>query len=151
MKDDFNLCFISLNLLPQVDFDGKRPEDHLQILNDVIATLKPDLKADVRASSRDGVAEEMRLFLMTHKCKCLPSDEDGFRRKESIYPVLHWVLSEYENLRKRTYLSRYLMSVDVPMEYLSMQTNGNLEELLEAYKELQEEVRIRRSLPFSVI
>jgi hypothetical protein len=43
------------------------------------------------------------------------------------------------------------MPVDVPMEYLSMQTNGYLEELLEAYKELQEEVRIRRSLPFSVI
>jgi len=88
---------------------------------------------------------------MTHKCKCLPSDKDGFRRKETIYPVLHWVLSEYENLRKRAYLSRYLMPVDVPMEYLPMTTNGNLEEIFEAYKELQEEVRIRRSLLFSVI
>ena len=104
--------------MPQVDFDGKRPDEHIQILNDVIATLRPDLKADVRASSRDEVVEEMRLFLMTHKCKCLPCDEDGFRRKETIYPVLHWVLSEYEQLRKRTYLSRYIMPVDVPMEYL---------------------------------
>jgi hypothetical protein len=104
--------------------------------------LKPDLKADVRASSREEVVDEMRLFLMTHKCKCLPSDEDGFRKKDKIYPVLHWVLSEYENLRKRTYLSRYLMPVDVPMEYLTTQTNGNLEELVEAYKQLQEEVRI---------
>ncbi len=114
-KDDFNLCFISLNLLPQVEFDGKRPEEHLQFLNNVISILKPDLKADVRASSRVGVAEEMRLFLMTNKCKCLPSDEDGFRRKETIHPVLHWVLSEYESLRKRTSLSRYLIPVDVPM------------------------------------
>ncbi len=97
------------------------------------------------------VAEEMRLFLMMHKCKCLPSDKDGFSRKETIYPVLHWVLSEYENLRKRTYLSRYLMPVDVPAEYFSMQANGNLEELFEAYKELQEEVRICRPVLFSVI
>ena len=65
---------------------------------------------------------------MTHKCKCL----DGFKREEIIYSVLHWVLSENENLHKRTYLSRYLMPIDVPMEYLLMQTIGNLKELLGA-------------------
>ncbi len=133
--------FISLISTTQVDFDGKRPDEHLQILNDVIASLMPDLKADVRASSRDEIVDKMRLFLMTHKCKCLPNDEGGFSTKEAMYPVLHWVLSEYENLRKRTYLSRYLMPVDVPVEYLSMQTSGDLLELLDAYKELQEEVR----------
>ena len=121
------------------------------MLNDVIESLKPDLQADVQASLRDVAAEEVRLFLMTHKCKHLPSDDDGFTRKETIYSVLHWVLSEDENLRKRKYLSRYLMPIDVPMEYLSMQTNGNLEELLEAKRGLQEEVRIRWSVLFSVI
>ncbi len=83
----------------------------------------------------------MHLFLITHKCKCLPNDKDGFSKKEALYPILYWILSEYENLRKRTYLSRYLMPVDVPAEYLSMQSSGNLDELLDAYKELQEEVR----------
>ena len=91
----------------------------------------------------------MRLFLMTHKCKHLPSDDDGFTRKETIYSVLHWVLSEDENLRKRKYLSRYLMPIDVPMEYLTMQTNEKLEELLEAKRGLQEEVRIRWSVLLS--
>ena len=76
--------FISLIFTSQVDFDGKRPDEHLQILNDVIATLMPDLKADVRASSRDEVVEKMRLFLMSHKCKCLPTDEDVFSTKEAI-------------------------------------------------------------------
>eukprot|EP00578_Thalassiosira_sp_NH16_P012391 CAMPEP_0181124452 /NCGR_PEP_ID=MMETSP1071-20121207/26491_1 /TAXON_ID=35127 /ORGANISM="Thalassiosira sp., Strain NH16" /LENGTH=635 /DNA_ID=CAMNT_0023209763 /DNA_START=418 /DNA_END=2325 /DNA_ORIENTATION=+ len=130
-----------------VDFDDKPPIEHLQILNDVLASLSSHLKADVQAVPRDEVVEEMIQFLLVHKYKLIPSDEyerldwtDGVRngRKETIYPILHWVLSDYETLRKRTYLSQYLLPVDVPTDYL-LQTNGNLEELLDAYKELQAE------------
>ena len=132
-----------------MDFDDKPPIEHLQILNDVLASLSSHLKADVQALPRDEIVEEMIQFLLVHKYKLIPSDEyerldwmEGVRngRKETIYPILHWVLSDYETLRKRTYLSQYLLPVDVPTDYL-LQTNGNLEELLDAYKELQAEVR----------
>ena len=93
----------------------------------------------------------MRLILMPHKCKCLPSDDNGFRREETIYPVLHCVLSEDKNLRKRTYLSRYLMTIDVSMEYLLMQANGNLEELLEANQGVARGGEISSSVLFLVI
>jgi len=108
-------------------------------------------KADVQASSRDEVAEEMRLILMPHKCKCLPSNDNRFRREETIYSVLHCVLSEDKNLRKRTYLSRYLMPIDVSMEYLSMQANGNLKELLEANQGVARGSEILSSVLFLVI
>ena len=140
-------CVICVPSSTQVDFDDKRPVEFLQILNDILASLKPDLKADIRgAATRDEAVDEMRLFLMMHKCDCLPSEEVGLHTKETIYPILHWVLTEYEHLRKRTYLSRFLMPVDVPMEYMSTMNqttvNGNLGDLLEVYKQLQEEVRI---------
>ena len=35
----------------QVDFDDKRPVEHLQILNDILSSLKPDLKADIRGAA----------------------------------------------------------------------------------------------------
>jgi hypothetical protein len=142
-------CIICVSSFTQVDFDDKRPVEHLQILNDILASLKPDLKADIRgAATRDEAIDDMRLFLMMHKCDCLPSEEVGFHTKETIYPILHWVLTEYEHLRKRTYLSRFLMPVDVPLEYMSTMNqtseNGNLGDLLEVYKQLQEEVRNTR-------
>ena len=131
----------------QVDFDDKRPVEYLQILNDILASLKPDLKSDIRgAATRDEAVDDMRLFLLMHKCDCLPSEEVGLHTKATIYPILHWVLTEYEHLRKRTYLSRFLMPMDVPMEYMSTMNqttvNGNLGDLIEVYKQLQEEVRI---------
>lgn len=128
----------------QVDFDDKHPDEHLQILNDVLASLNADLKTDLRVASRDMVVENMRHFLIRHKCKCalFPDHNDGFGQKEVIYQILHWVLSNYEHLRKEEYLARYLTPFDVPSEYhLSMSTNVNLRELLDAYKELQAEVR----------
>ena len=136
-----------------VDFDEKSPDEQLHILNDVLGSLDANLQADVRAAQRDDVVDQILQFLLLHKCDCIPSngseDErlfafvEGLRtgQKDAIYPILHWVLSEYESLEKRTYLSQYLMPVDVPTEYL-MQGNGNLEELFEAYKELQAEVSI---------
>lgn len=130
-----------------VDFDEKTPDQHLQIVNDVFASLDADMKADVRVVPREDVVEQMLQFLMVHKCQLIPGGEverldwiEGISRaeKKTLFPIFHWLLSDYENLRKRTYLSRYLMPVDVPSEYL-MQNNGNVEELLDAYKELQAE------------
>ncbi|KAL7554039.1 hypothetical protein ACHAWF_017406 [Thalassiosira exigua] len=131
-----------------VDFDEKSPDELLQILNDVLATLSPKIKADVRVSPRDDVVDQMLQFLLLHKCDCIPSGPsegfddwvDGMRngKKPTIYQLLQWVLREYEQLKKRVYLSQYLMPIDIPSEYFTP-TNGNLEELSEALKELQAE------------
>jgi len=102
--------------------------------------LNSEVKADIRVSPREEVVELMLQFLLVHKCPCISAVDDIIvGQKAVIYPILHWVLSEYEQLEKRAYLSQYLMPIEVPSEYL-IQTNGNLDELLDAYKELQAEV-----------
>ena len=56
--------------------------------------------------------------------KYKPPDEiaNNFRQglveghKQVIYPVLHWLLSRIPELKKRAYLAKYLVKVDLPPE-----------------------------------
>lgn len=104
--------------------------------------MNAELKVDLRDVGKDKVIEEMRHFLVTHSCTCIPVNNDEFGRKEAIYRMLHWALSNYESLQNEEYLARYLGPIEVPSEYMFMQTNENLLELVDAYKELQTKVRI---------
>lgn len=38
--------------------------------------------------------------------------------KPVIHPVLHWLLQRTNELKKRAYLARFLIKVDVPAEFL---------------------------------
>lgn len=37
---------------------------------------------------------------------------------ETVYPVMHWALGRLDDLKKRAYLSKYLMTIEVPDEFL---------------------------------
>lgn len=128
----------------QVDFDDKHPDEHLQFLNDVLSSLNAELKADLHDAdaAKDEVIEDMRRFLVTYRCTCVPDKNDEFGKKEAINRMLHWALSNYESLQNEEYLARYLRPIEVPSEYMFMQSNENLLELFDAYKELQTKVRM---------
>lgn len=51
-----------------------------------------------------------------------------------MYPVMHWCLQRLPQLKKRAYLARYLMPVEVPMEFMQDQA---LVDLNESYRDLQ--------------
>lgn len=51
-----------------------------------------------------------------------------------IYPAMHWCLQRLPQLKKRAYLARYLMPVEVPMEFMQDQA---LVDLHESYRQLQ--------------
>ena len=114
-EDPFNLN------IRAVDLDEKTPEEHLQLLNDVLASLNSDLKADVRVPPREDVLEQMIHFLLIHKCQLLPGDEEERYRwieesiregqKDTIFKLLHWALSNYEQLKKRCYLGKVSSSL----------------------------------------
>lgn len=42
--------------------------------------------------------------------------------KPVIYPVLHWLLQRTNELKKRAYLARFLIKLDVPSEFLQDET-----------------------------
>ncbi|XP_074461997.1 intraflagellar transport protein 81 homolog isoform X5 [Larus michahellis] len=63
--------------------------------------------------------------------------------KPVIYPVLHWLLQRTNELKKRAYLARFLVKLEVPAEFLQDDTvadiNKQYEELMEAFKNLHKE------------
>lgn len=42
--------------------------------------------------------------------------------KPVIHPVLHWLLQRTNELKKRAYLARFLVKLDVPVEFLQDDT-----------------------------
>ena len=40
--------------------------------------------------------------------------------KTVVYPVLEWLLTRLPDLKKRAYLAKYLVKVDVPMDFLGI-------------------------------
>lgn len=56
------------------------------------------------------------------------------RDKEVVYRAMHWCLQRLPQLKKRAYLARYLMPVEVPMEFMQDQA---LVDLHESYRQLQ--------------
>lgn len=62
-------------------------------------------------------------------CVCLFSFyRSNFRQglvigsKPVIYPVLHWLLQRTNELKKRAYLARFLIKLEVPSEFLQDET-----------------------------
>ena len=48
--------------------------------------------------------------------------------KPVIYPILQWLFQNMEDLKKRAYLARYLVRIDIPPEQLADQDISELNE-----------------------
>jgi len=46
--------------------------------------------------------------------------------KPVIHPVLHWLLQRTTELKKRAYLARFLVKLDVPVEFLQDDTVADI-------------------------
>lgn len=112
--------------LTLVDFDELSPLDLTQVLTDVFAEIDPKLAADVRDTARDQHAAKMMTTLTILKFN-VPRNEDqreAFQRglaagdKAVVYPVMHWLLDRLKMHKKRAYVARFLLPIDVPPEYL---------------------------------
>merc|ERR1740115_573992 len=54
--------------------------------------------------------------------------------KDTVHPILFWLLQNLEALRKRAYLSKFCVNLEVPEEFLR---DEQVYELFQNYKELQ--------------
>jgi len=131
--------------LSLVSFDEQSGTELIGLLNDVLAKCDPGTH-DVNFE-RESV--EMRVFrhmdfmqMMRYK---FPSEVDSFREglgrgdRGVMYPVLHWALSNFEMLKKRAYLGRYLMPVEVPTEF---QQDEAVSQNLAHYKQMQQRFKV---------
>ena len=115
-----------------------------QILSDVLAEVDAKNKIDIREEEADSTA--IRILGMLRILKYKPPDEISlhFRQgmvegqKQVIYPVLSWLLSRIPELKKRAYLAKYLVKVDVPPEVAA---DPDVSELFDQYDGLIDEFK----------
>ncbi|XP_029493432.1 intraflagellar transport protein 81 homolog isoform X1 [Oncorhynchus nerka] len=154
-KDPFKKNF---NL---ITFDSLEPMQLLQILNDVLAEIDPKQTIDIREEMPDQTAK--RMFTLLGMLKYKPpgnmSEPSSFRQglvtgsKPVIHPILHWLLQRVTELKKRAYLARFLVKLEVPAEFLQddviTDTYHQYEELVEGFKTYHKECEQLKSSGFS--
>lgn len=130
-----------------ISFDSLEPLQLLQVLTDVLADIDPKQKVDVREEAADQTAIRVFGILRILKYKP-PTDSQNlsqFRQgivqgeKQVIYPILHWMLSRMGELKKRAYLGRYLVKVDIPPDFMQ---DEQINELFQQYERLIEEFKL---------
>lgn len=129
-----------------ISFDSLQSLQLLQVLNDVFAEINPQHKIDLRDEDPEQMAKRMFTFLRILKFK--PQTNAGslnaFRNgliqgdKLVIYPILQWLFENLPELKKRAYLARYLVKVEIPPDQLADQ---ELYELHESYIEMMEQFK----------
>ncbi|CAO2629548.1 Intraflagellar transport protein 81 homolog [Lemmus lemmus] len=167
MSDQIKFIVDSLNKEPfkknynLITFDSLGPMQLLQVLNDVLAEIDPKQDVDIREEMPEQTAKRMLnlLGILKYKPPGNATDMSTFRQglvigsKPVIYPVLHWLLQRSNELKKRAYLARFLIKLEVPSEFLQDETvadtNKQYEELMEAFKTLHKECEQLKTSGFS--
>ncbi|NXW31049.1 IFT81 protein, partial [Phaetusa simplex] len=157
MSDQIQFIVEKLNQEPfrknynLITFDSLESVQLLQLLNDVLGEIDPKHAVDIREELPEQTAKRMLslLGILKYKPPGSISDLSAFRQglvtgsKPVIHPVLHWLLQRTNELKKRAYLARFLVKLEVPAEFLQDDTvadiNKQYEELMEAFKNLHKE------------
>ncbi|XP_054466972.1 intraflagellar transport protein 81 homolog [Anoplopoma fimbria] len=154
-KDPFKRSF---NL---ITFDSLEPMQLLQVLNDVLAEIDPKQALDIREELPEQTIKRMcaLLGMLKYKPPGNLSDVSIFRqglvagRKPVVHPILYWLLQRVPELKKRAYLARFLVKLEVPEEFLQddviNDTAHQYEELVEGFKTYHKECELLRTSGFS--
>eukprot|EP01059_Diplonema_ambulator_P012925 TRINITY_DN2340_c3_g1_i1.p1 TRINITY_DN2340_c3_g1~~TRINITY_DN2340_c3_g1_i1.p1 ORF type:complete len:696 (+),score=351.28 TRINITY_DN2340_c3_g1_i1:66-2153(+) len=129
-----------------VEFDSFSGLPLLQKLNDVFGELHSEQHVDIaqEQATTGGMGttlQRMTTFLHSILNYKLPTSlkmdfEQNFvnGEKQVIYPIMHWVLSHMPQNRKRVYLSKYLIPVEVPEDLRA--SDDGVREVYNQYKQL---------------
>lgn len=121
------------------DLDYKSSLELLEMLCEIVISIDPDQGNLVRETSEFRV-QQIFQFLNVMKYPVPAEQGEYFMNmmmdgdKDVLHDVMFWCLQGYDRLKKRAYLAKYLMPVDVPAEFLSDPT---VDENLQHLKEFQ--------------
>eukprot|EP00756_Hemistasia_phaeocysticola_P040579 Hpha_TRINITY_DN16869_c3_g1::TRINITY_DN16869_c3_g1_i1::g.153951::m.153951/K19677/IFT81; intraflagellar transport protein 81 len=143
--------------LSLVEFDSLTGVALLQKLNDVFASLSPNHQVDIQQEIQQTGSMGMTLTRMTDfltsilNYKVPPALKKDFEanfvsgEKVVIYPIMHWVLTHLPQAKKRVYLAKYLVPVDVPEDLRA--SDDLVREVYTQYKALVDEfIQTHRSV-----
>ena len=151
MSEQLKYIVGELNLEPfnkntnLIVFDGLTGEQLLQVLSDVLAEIDSSTPVDIREEEPDVTVVRVLGALRVLKYKPPAGIAGDFRqgilegRKGVVYPVLEWLLRRMADLKKRAYLAKFLVKVDVPHEVLA---DADVAELYDRYEGLIETFKL---------
>ncbi|XP_012144783.1 intraflagellar transport protein 81 homolog isoform X2 [Megachile rotundata] len=131
MKENTKFLVTELNKLLDrnysvIYFNSLSPEELLQVLKEVLIKIQD--QNDTNVDIRNGSPEETAIYILSilRVLNYQPQiDPAAFRQglirgdPDMIHPILTWLLSRLDIVRKRAYLSRFLVKIEVPDEYLN--------------------------------
>lgn len=150
------------NKFNMVTFDGLNPFNLLQVLNDVLAEISPEHKIDLRQEQPEQAAVRIFSFLrvLNYNSKSDQGGVNTFRQgllqgnKQVTYALLFWLLERIPDLKKRAYLSKYLVRIDIPAEFQHdeqlMEAADMHRALMEQFKALHKIIDQQHNSKFSV-
>lgn len=132
-----------------VEFDSLSGSALLQKLNDIFASLSPNHQVDISHEMQMTGSMGTTLMRMTDflfsilNYKMPPSLKKDFEQnfvngeKTLIYPIMFWVLTHMPQAKKRVYLAKFLVPVDVPEDLRA--SDETVREVYNQYKSLVDE------------
>eukprot|EP00750_Incisomonas_marina_P012061 INCI16531.1.p1 GENE.INCI16531.1~~INCI16531.1.p1 ORF type:complete len:687 (-),score=183.82 INCI16531.1:144-2204(-) len=127
--------------LSLVTFDQQTSSELIALLNDVLVYLdEKQHSVDLLEETEERRGQRIAQFLNIMKYPNMGKDMENFMKglgsgsQAVVYPVLHWLLTELDNLKKRAYLAHFLISIEVPQEFFQA---PEVKDTHAAYKALQ--------------
>eukprot|EP00931_Biecheleriopsis_adriatica_P033598 TRINITY_DN1949_c0_g1_i3.p1 TRINITY_DN1949_c0_g1~~TRINITY_DN1949_c0_g1_i3.p1 ORF type:complete len:675 (-),score=255.40 TRINITY_DN1949_c0_g1_i3:83-2107(-) len=138
--EPFN-CDLSL-----VVFDEKEPFELMEVLKKVLVFLDPKHDVDLREEKPDAMYQRIAEFLhiLGYQCSFDIEFQQGLISgdKNTVHPILYWLLSNLDPLKKRAYLAKFCMNLEVPEEFLREE---QVYQAYNQYKELQSQFKATHS------
>merc|ERR1719326_1109810 len=128
--------------LSLVGFDEQEPYELLETLKKVMVYLDSKHEVDLREENPEAMYQRIGEFLhvLGYRCSYDIEFQQGVQSgdKRTVHPVLYWLLSNLEQLKKRAYLANFCVNLEVPEEFLR---DEQVFELYNGYKELQSQFK----------
>lgn len=134
-----NMPPFSKGFATMADLDSKSSLELLEITCEIIVEIDPD-QQNIFQEQTEHKVHRIVQFLLIMKFN-IPEDQmEDFHGlllsgdTEILHTVMHWCLQRLDHLKKRAYLSKYLMPLEVPPEFLN---EDLIIELSQSLKEMQ--------------
>ncbi|KAJ8722796.1 hypothetical protein PYW07_003976 [Mythimna separata] len=128
-----------------IKFDALNEKQLLQLLVDLLANFNAGEKLDINED--DSETASLRLLEMLGSVKYRPPagvEPTRFRAQllagdaRTIHHVLHWLLTNKDQVKNTAYLAKYLKLPDIPPD---VARNNNVQDLLDLYQNLIDEFK----------
>ena len=119
----------------------------LELTNKIFSKLDKEQDVNLREESQAKTLERFKDFLMILSYPGKFDDEvvNEFNKgdKKILSPIIYYCLANFEELKKRAYLGKFLVPILVPDEYMvDIEIKNNHNEYLELVEEFKENHKI---------